>query len=105
MIDWEEVRFYSGVVAILVCVLLAVVGALVVIQRVGAEADFVGKSAAIEQLRHDLAKADYGKNEFVIGQATKWNQDIRENKEYRKHWWGRLVVPAGWENVKEIGVK
>lgn len=63
-----------------------------------------GQIARIEQLRVDVERVDVGSNEDVIGQVVACNQQIKENQAYRKVWWGRIVIPPGWEDVKIIEI-
>lgn len=65
---------------------------------------FPGQLAEIEQLRLDAGKVGVGSNEDVIGQVTKWNQEIKSNQRYRKIWWSRAIVPAGWDGVAVIEI-
>ena len=63
-----------------------------------------GQLAAIEQLRKDVVSVGALQSHDVIGQVTKWNQQIAANKRYRQLWWSRLLVSPGWENIHEIQI-
>jgi hypothetical protein len=88
--------------------ILTAMAALVVLTlvagRLMAEINMPGNVAQIEQLRKDVARAHRGENEDVIGQAAAWNQRIAAARRYRQFWWGRLMVPSGWDVVPGIAL-
>lgn len=93
----EEARFIGGFVLAFV---LLFIGLLRGVQ----ELSFPGALAKIEQLREDVGRVASGANEDVIGQVTKWNQEIKSSKRYRMVWWGRLCTPEEWESVDVIEI-
>lgn len=98
---WDDLK---EIARIFLCLLAAILGLTLVAARVGNELSLPANIARIEQLRTDAARTALGANEDVIGQVTAWNQKIRANQRYRTLWYGRLAVPAGWEQVKVIEV-
>lgn len=65
---------------------------------------FPGAEAKIEQLRHDVEKVGVGANEDVIGQVTKWNQNIRSYQRYNKVLLISIIIPDAWDDVEPIEI-
>jgi len=64
---------------------------------------FPGERASIESLRSDLLKVgSQAIGEDVLGQATQWNQIIREHQAYNRMWWSDLIVPDGWDEIEPL---
>ena len=66
---------------------------------------FYGHSARIEQLRKDMKNVSIQASEDVMGQVTKWNQDIANMKVYNKFWWADLFIPDAWNDVEFINIE
>jgi len=64
----------------------------------------IGHIAAIEQLREDSTKVDFLSNEDVMGQITKYNQEIAKAKRYNKIPFLCLYIPNKWDDVETINV-
>jgi len=72
--------------------------------RVARALELPGAEARIEQLRSDIGRVSGAFGEDVLGQVTEVNQQIAANKQYRKFWWGRMVIPAGWDRIESIEI-
>ena len=96
----DEIRDVAAIAVIVVLILLIVVGFV----RLCNEASLPGEIAQIEQLRKDAGRIGMAAGEDVMGQVTQWNQDIASNQRYLRVWWGRIVTPRGWADVRTIDV-
>ena len=94
---WLHVVFIGCIVLLAILLFMGLI-------RFGNELSFPGEQARIEQLREDVNRVAAAASEDLIGQVAHWNQEIKAAKRYRKTWWGRLCVPAAWEDVDVIGL-
>lgn len=87
--------------AAFVCLVVATMVALLVLGIT--HMTFPGERASIESLRSDLLKVGgQAVGEDVLGQATQWNQIIRERQAYNRTWWAGWAIPDGWNEIKPL---
>jgi hypothetical protein len=93
----REVALVAGVVVGVLALLIGTVAWAV------NYASFPAEVAVIEQLRSDFSKVEM--SEYVVGQATAVNQQIRSNQAWNKVPIICLTVPNGWDAVEPIDVE
>jgi hypothetical protein len=73
-----------------------------VAMRIGYTIELIGALEEIDQLRTDMATVSSNSSDYILGQATSWNQRIRAMQAFNRTWWGDLFIHDGWSTVQPL---